>query len=122
MQKPSFPKYAGSLWKTIIVSNTVVEDEALEEVDESNTSATQEDTVEALRASQEYHDTTALLFPEWIRKLVADEQFGKCIKVIKKLYVNITLLDAMQFPMYAKYIMDKDPPPRSRTLPTTMVV
>ena len=93
-----------------------------EEAVESNTPATQEDTMEAPRASREYHDTTALPLTEQIRRPVADEQFNKFIKVIKKLYVNITLLDAMQFPMYAKYIMDKDPPPRSRTLPTTMVV
>ena len=37
---------------------------------------------------------------------MADEQFGKFIEVIKKLYVNIPLLDAMQVPTYAKYIKD----------------
>ena len=34
---------------------------------------------------------------------MADEQFGKFIEVIKKLYVNIPLLDAMQVPMYLAY-------------------
>ena len=34
------------------------------------------------------------------------EQFGKFVEVIKKLYVNIPLLDAMQVPTYAKYIKD----------------
>ena len=51
--------------------------------------------MEPPRTSWEYHDTTALPFPERIRKPVADEQFGKFFKVIKKLYVNIPLLDAM---------------------------
>ena len=51
--------------------------------------------MEPPRTSWEYHDTTALPFPERIRKPVADEQFGKFVKVIKKLYVNIPLLDAM---------------------------
>ena len=37
---------------------------------------------------------------------MADEQFGKFVEVIKKLYVNIPLLDAMQVPTYAKYIKD----------------
>ena len=41
-----------------------------------------------------------------IRKPVADEQFGKFVEVIEKLYVNIPLLDAMQVPTYAKYIKD----------------
>ena len=51
---------------------------------------------------------------------MANEQFGKFIEVIKKLYVNIPLLDAMQVPAYAKYI--KDILGNKRTLPTTEVV
>ena len=56
--------------------------------------------MEPPRTSQEFHDTTALPFPEWIRKPVADEQFGKFVEVIRKLYVNIQLLDAMQVLVY----------------------
>ena len=48
------------------------------------------------------------------------EQFGKFVEVIKKLYVNIPLLDAMQVPMYAKYI--KDILRNKRALLTTEVV
>jgi len=55
----------------------------------------QEATVEPLRTSRKYHNTTPLPFSEWMRKPVADEQLGKFIEVIKKLYVNIPLLDAM---------------------------
>ena len=51
---------------------------------------------------------------------MADEQFGKFVEVIKKLYVNIPLLDAMQVPTYAKYI--KDILGNKRALPTTEVV
>ena len=76
--------------------------------------------MEPPRTSREFHDTTALPFPEWIRKPVADKQFGKFIEVIKKLYVNIPLLDAMQVPTYAKYIMDILG--NKRNLPTTKVV
>ena len=76
--------------------------------------------MEPPRTSRDYHDTTTLLFPERIRKPVADEQFGKFVEVIKKLYVNIPLLDAMQVPTYAKYI--KDILGNKRTLPTTEVV
>ena len=79
-----------------------------------------EDPVEPPRTSRDYHDTTALPFPERIRKPVADEQFGKFVEVIKKLYVNIPLLDAMQVPTYAKYI--KDILGNKRALPTTEVV
>ena len=51
---------------------------------------------------------------------MADEQFGKFVEVIKKLYVNIPLLDAMQVPTYAKYI--KVILGNKRNLPTTEVV
>jgi hypothetical protein len=33
-----------------------------------------------------------------------NEQFGKFVEVIQKLYINIPLLDAMQVPTYANYI------------------
>ena len=51
---------------------------------------------------------------------MADEQFGKFVELIKKLYVNIPLLDAMQVPTYDKYI--KGILGNKRTLPTTEVV
>ena len=76
--------------------------------------------MEPPRTSQEFPDTTALLFLEQLRKLVADEQFGMFIEVIRKLYVNIPLLDAMHVPTYDKYI--KDILGNKRSLPTTEVV
>jgi hypothetical protein len=51
---------------------------------------------------------------------VADDQFSKFVEVIKKLYVNLPLLDAIQVPTYAKYI--KDIHGNKRFLPTTEVV
>ena len=51
---------------------------------------------------------------------MADEQFGKFVEVIKKLYVNIPFLDVMQMSTYAKYI--KDILGNKRALPTTEVV
>jgi hypothetical protein len=55
-----------------------------------------------------------------VRKPQVDEQFGKFIKVIQMLYVNIPLLDAMQVPTYAMYIrgiLNKKKP-----LPTTEII
>ena len=51
---------------------------------------------------------------------MADEQFGKFVEVMKKLYSNIPLLDTMQVPTYAKYL--KDILGNKRVLPTTVVV
>jgi hypothetical protein len=53
---------------------------------------------------QDFHDTTLLPFPCINQKAKIDEQFGKFMEVIQKLYTNILLLDAIQVPTYAKYL------------------
>jgi hypothetical protein len=53
---------------------------------------------------QDFRDTTLLPFPRRKRKAKMDEQFGKFVEVIQKLYINIPLLDAIQVPTYAKYL------------------
>jgi len=55
-------------------------------------------------APHEFCDTNLLMqFPR-TRTQKTDEQFGKFVEVIRQLYVNILLLDAMQVPTYAKYL------------------
>ena len=49
-----------------------------------------------------------------------DEQFGKFVEVIQKLYINIPLLDALQLPTYAKYL--RDILNNKRPWPTTKVI
>jgi hypothetical protein len=44
----------------------------------------------------------------------------KFVEVIRKLYVNIPLLDAMQVPTYAKYILDILN--KKRSLPTAKII
>jgi hypothetical protein len=44
---------------------------------------------------QDFHDTTLLPFPRRNQKAKMDEQFGKFVEVIQKLYINIPLLDAI---------------------------
>ena len=60
------------------------------------------------------------MFLERRKRSADDEQFVKFVEVIKKLYVNIPLLDAMQVPTYAKCI--KDILRNKRALLTTDVV
>ena len=49
-----------------------------------------------------------------------DEQFGKFVEVIQKLYINIPLLDAIQVPIYVKYL--RDILNNKRPLPSTKVI
>jgi hypothetical protein len=55
-----------------------------------------------------------------IEKAKMDEQFGKFVEVIQKLYINIPLLDAIQVPTYAKYFQDILN--NKRPLPSTKVI
>ena len=63
---------------------------------------------------------TLLLFPSRNRKAKMDEQFGKFVEVIQKLYINTPLLDAIQVPTYAKYL--RDILNNKRPLPSTEVI
>jgi hypothetical protein len=49
-----------------------------------------------------------------------NEQFSKFIEVIQKLYINISLLDAIQVPTYAKYL--RDILNNKRPLPSTEMI
>jgi hypothetical protein len=69
---------------------------------------------------QNFHDTNFLPFPHRNRRIQMDEQFGKFIEVIQKVYINIPLLDAIQVPTYAKYL--RDILNKKRPLPTTEVI
>ncbi|CAL4988303.1 unnamed protein product [Urochloa decumbens] len=75
---------------------------------------------EAPKVSSNSRDPTFLPFQERRRRPVADEQFDKFVEVIKKVYINMPLLDALQVPTYAKYI--KDILSNKRTLPTRETV
>jgi len=68
-----------------------------------------------------FQDTNYLPFPHRNRRSrQIDEQFGKFVEVIQKLYVNVPLLDAIQVPTYAKYI--RDILNKKRPLPSTEVI
>ena len=73
---------------------------------------------------QDFQDTNYLSFPcQNRRPQQIDEQFGKFMEVIQKLYINIPLLDAIQVPTYAKYIRDilnkKRPMPSAEVIKLT---
>jgi hypothetical protein len=71
---------------------------------------------------QDFHDTNFIPFPRRRQRAHThmDEQFGKFVEVIQKLYINIPLLDAIQVPTYVKYI--RDIMNKERPLPTTEVI
>jgi hypothetical protein len=51
-------------------------------------------------------DTHMLPFPHQAKKHVEDEKFSHFMEVIRRMYVHIPMLDAMQVPTYAWYLKD----------------
>jgi hypothetical protein len=47
------------------------------------------------KLQQDFHDITLLSFPRRNRKAKMDDQFGKFVVVIQKLYINIPLPNAI---------------------------
>ncbi|KAJ9182270.1 hypothetical protein P3X46_006285 [Hevea brasiliensis] len=48
-----------------------------------------------------------LPFPQRFQKAKLDEQFGKFLEVLKKLYINVPFIDALsQMPSYAKFLKE----------------
>jgi hypothetical protein len=88
--------------------------------EEEKNDAEEEVTPQEQELNQDFYDTTLLPFPRRKRKAKIDEQFGKFVEVIQKLYINILLLDAMQVPTYANYIQGILN--NKRPLPTTEVI
>jgi hypothetical protein len=50
------------------------------------------------KLQQDFHDTNLLPFSRRNQKAKTDEQFSKFVKVIRKLYINILLLDLYRYP------------------------
>ena len=72
------------------------------------------------KAPHDFVDTTLLPFPSRVKKPTVDEQFTRFVEVIKKIHVNVPLLDMMQVPTYGRYL--KDILSNKRPLPATEVV
>ncbi|KAJ1289085.1 hypothetical protein BS78_02G137900 [Paspalum vaginatum] len=91
-----------------------------EEKDDTKSTPGAEEKTTPKTLPHEFYDTTVLPFPPHNEKAAADEQYSKFVEVIKKLYVNIPLLDSMQVPTYAKYM--KDILNNKKPLPSTEIV
>jgi hypothetical protein len=54
----------------------------------------------------EISNTHLLPFPRNAKKPEEDEKFSRFMEVIRRMYVHIPMLDAMQVPIYARYLKD----------------
>jgi hypothetical protein len=57
-------------------------------------------------STKDISDTHLLPFPRQAKKPVEDEKFSHFMEVIRRMYVHILMLDAMQVSTYARYLKD----------------
>jgi hypothetical protein len=55
-------------------------------------------------SAKDISDTHLLQFPPQGKKHVEDEKFNRFMQVIRRMYIHILMLDAMQVPNYARYL------------------
>ena len=103
------PPYPTRTCKTPVAVQEEKKDDEVEEVEP-----------QAQKMMQDFPGTNLLPFPHRNRKAKMDEQFGKFVEVIQKLYINFPLLDAIQVPTYVKYL--KNILNNKKPLPTTEVI
>jgi len=102
------------------IADTLQENEAEDKEEDEEPTAASKEREEAPKAPEVNRDPTFLPFPERKRRSTTDEQFDRFVEVIKKVHINIPLLDAMQVPTYTKYI--KDILGNKRSLPKSEMV
>ena len=61
---------------------------------------------EGKMAPHEFYDTQVLPFPMRAKKPSTDQQFSRFVEMIQQVNINVSLMDAMKVPTYARYIKD----------------
>jgi hypothetical protein len=95
------------------------EDKAKAEVEAEPRPEKEEENLSKI-SPKDISDAHLLPFPHQAKKHVEDEKFSRFMKVIRRMYVHIPMLDAMQVPIYARYLKDvlnqKQPIPETDSL------
>ena len=92
-QDPPYPNYVNRK-----KANPVAEEPPREEEPEK--------VHEGKTAPHEFYDTQVLPFPMRAKKSSTDEQFSRFVEIIQQVNINVSLMDAMKVPTYARYIKD----------------
>jgi hypothetical protein len=84
----------------------VEEEEKVEAEVEAEPMSEEEEENLGKASPKDISDTHLLPFSRQMKKPVEDEKFGHFVEVIRRMYVYIPMLDAMQVPTYARYLKD----------------
>jgi hypothetical protein len=92
--------------KKICPTNLVQEEEKSDAEVEAKLRPEKEEENLGKSSPKDISDTHPLLFPHQAKKHVEDEKFSRFMEVIRRMYVHILMLNAMQVPTYARYLKD----------------
>jgi hypothetical protein len=106
--------------KKMSPTDPVEEEEKAEAEVEAEPRPRREEENRVKASSKDISDTHLLQFPHQAKKPVEDEKFSRFMKVIRRMYVHILMLDTMQVSTYARYLKDilnqKRPIPKTHRL------
>jgi hypothetical protein len=92
--------------KKICPTNLVQEEEKADVEVEAKLRPEKEEENLGKSSPKDISDTHPLLFPRQAKKPVEDEKFSRFVEVIRRMYVHILMLNAMQVLTYARYLKD----------------
>jgi hypothetical protein len=87
-------------------TNPVKEEEKAEAEVEAEPRPEKEEKNLGKASPKDISDTHLLPFPCQAKKHVEDEKFSRFMEVIRRMYIHISMLDAMQVFIYARYLKD----------------
>jgi hypothetical protein len=87
-------------------TDAVKEEEKAEAEVEAELRPKKEEENHGKASPKDISDTHLISFPRQEKKPVVDEKFSRFVEVIRRMYVHILMLDAMQVLNYARYLKD----------------
>jgi hypothetical protein len=93
-------------FKKMSLTDPIEEEEKAEAEVEAKPMPEKEEENLGKASPKDISDTHLLPFPHQAKKPVEDEKFSHFMEVIRRMYVHIPMLDAMQVLTYARYLKD----------------
>jgi hypothetical protein len=92
--------------KTMGPTDPVEEEEKAEAKAEAEPRPEKEEENHGKASHKDISDTHLLPFPRQAKKHVEDEKFSRFMEVIRRMYIHISMLDAMPVQTYTRYLKD----------------
>jgi hypothetical protein len=92
--------------KKMTLTDPIEEEEKAEAEDQAEPRPKKEEKNLGKASTKDNSDTHLLPFPRQAKKPMKDEKFSRFVELIRRMYIHIPMLNAMQVLTYARYLKD----------------